>query len=152
MAKGKPRDVTAASVILRQAETPEPVNEPVRLEIRRADPDDQERESAIQVHTTYNDKPAYRPATKGVKAGLKQGETRTTCIFRDEQSRVLHDWAKTTGRTFREVCLSMAHLYIEQVVRPATSGDRKLINTGDIPEAYAEMYDEAPDQWAQFFG
>ena len=94
----------------------------------------------------------YRPATKGVKAGLKAGESRITCIFRDEQSKVLHDWAKTTGRTFREVCLAMADHYIENVIRPATSGERKLKAKGDAPETYADMYDtDTPDEWAQFF-
>lgn len=94
----------------------------------------------------------YRPAKKGVNAGLRKGETRITCIYRQDQSQVLHDWAKTTGRTFREVCIAMADRYIDEVIRPATSGDRKLNNTGDVPEAYADLYDtETPDEWAQFF-
>lgn len=125
MAKGTPRSATAANAILQQAAAPQP--EPV-------------------------EEPEYRPAKRGVNAGLRQGETRITCIYRQDQSQVLHDWAKTTGRTFREVCLAMADKYIEEVIRPATSGDRKLINTGDVPEAYADMYDaETPDEWAQFF-
>lgn len=93
----------------------------------------------------------YKPAKKGVNAGLREGETRITCIYRQDQSRVLHDWAKTTGRTFREVCLAMADRYIEEVIRPATSGDHKLKTTGEPPEAYADLYADAPDEWAQFF-
>ena len=96
----------------------------------------------------------YRPDKRGVKAGLREGETRITCIYREDQSQVLHDWAKTTGRTFREVCLAMAGRYIEEVVRPATSGDRKLkVGKVEPPEAYADLYETEPtaDEWAQFF-
>lgn len=134
MPKGTPRTATAASAILQQATTPE-----------------QGQEQGTRVHATYDREPAYKPATKGVKAGLKPGETRITCIYRDEQGQVLHDWAKTTGRTFREVCLAMADHYIEEVIRPATSGDRKLKAKGDVPEEYADLYAETPDEWAQFF-
>lgn len=97
-------------------------------------------------------KPAeYKPAKSGVKAGLREGETRITCIYREDQSQVLHDWAKTTGRTFREVCLAMADAYIEEVIRPATSGDRKLKAKDEPPKEYADMYQDTPDEWAQFF-
>lgn len=138
MAKGTPRTATAASAILRQAETLE--TEPMA------------KAAAAKAHEAIADKPAYKPATSGVKAGLREGETRITCIFREDQSQVLHDWAKTTGRTFREVCIAMADAYIENTIRPATSGNRKLNNTGTVPEAYADMYDaETPDEWAQFF-
>ena len=95
----------------------------------------------------------YQPAKKGVKAGLRPGETRITCIYRDDQSQVLHDWAKTTGRTFREVCLAMADRYIEEVIRPATSGKKKLKRTSEPPEAYIDLYETeaSADEWAQFF-
>ena len=96
----------------------------------------------------------YKPDRRGVKAGLRQGETRITCIYREDQSQVLHDWAKTTGRTFREVCLAMADRYIEEVIKPATSGDRKLRKgKAEPPEAYADLYEAEPtaDEWAQFF-
>lgn len=126
MAKGTPRSATAARAIISQAEEP-------------------------ATEETTQDEP-YKPDTRGVNAGLRQGETRITCIYRKDQNRVLHDWAKTTGHTFREVCLAMADRYIDEVVRPATSGDFKLRRgKEEPPEAYADLYDEAPDFWAAFF-
>ena len=155
MPKGTPRTATAASVILQQAATPE--QEQVEYIIRQADTPEQGKRNDLtssdmtdKVHTSYG-KPAYTPAKSGNNAGLRQGETRITCIFRQDHSKVLHDWAKSTGHTFREVCLMMADRYIEEVVRPATRGERKLKNTGDVPEAYADMYDATPDEWEMLF-
>ena len=158
MAKGTPRTATAAVEIIRQHEQTEPQRLVVEThsepaETRRVELAATEGGSPFPRKALNDGTPvAYRPAKRGVNAGLRQGETRITCIYRQDQSQVLHDWAKTTGRTFRQVCLAMADRYIEEVIRPATSGDHKLINTGDVPEAYADMYDaETPDEWAQFF-
>ena len=109
------------------------------------------RNAAAALLATQQATTEYQPPKSGVKAGLREGETRITCIMREDQSQVLHDWAKTTGRTFREVCLAMADHYIEDVIRPATSGDRKLKTKDKQPEAYTDLYADAPDEWAQFF-
>lgn len=161
--KGIARTATAASLILQQAATPEP--EPVEYTIRRAETPEPEpveirlvstdqgsaEESTATVVTSYGE-PAYKPAKRGNNAGLRQGETRITCIFRKDQSQVLHDWAKTTGHTFREVCLSMAERYIDEVIQPAVQGDRKL-KRGKVepPEVYADLYNATPDEWDVIF-
>lgn len=148
MAKGTPRNATASQFILRQSETPEP--EAVKVSFRTVTEDEWDQRKGNSGSDTPT---SYRPAKSGVKAGLREGETRITCIYREDQSQVLHDWAKTTGRTFREVCLAMADRYIEEVIRPATSGERKLKRTGEPPEAYADLYEmeASADEWAQFF-
>lgn len=90
----------------------------------------------------------------GVKAGLKQGETRVTCIFTDDMNKVLHDWAKTTGRTFREVTMAMGERYIDEVIRQAAADGLKLnASRGVVPEEYAELYtdEEAPDPFSRYF-
>lgn len=95
---------------------------------------------------------AYKPPKKGVRTGLKQGETRVTCIFTEEQNQVLHDWCKTTGRTFREVCLAMATHYIDTVIREAANEGLHLRRGAkEPPEAYADLYGDMPDLWAKFF-
>lgn len=96
----------------------------------------------------------YKPPKSGVKAGLREGETRITCIFTDEQSQLLHDWAKTTGRTFREVCLAMADRYIDEVIFMATD-DGVRLKRGDKepPERYVSIYEaeDAEDKFARYF-
>lgn len=156
MAKGKPRTATAASAILQQASETQTLNvevhsEPAETRTLNVEAHSEPAETKKAVVDNGTLKP-YKPAKKGVNAGLKQGETRITCIFRQDQSHVLHAWAKTTGHTFREVCLAMADRYIEEVIRPATSGDRKLKRgTAEPPETYADLYDATPDMWEQFF-
>ncbi len=89
-----------------------------------------------------------------VKTGLREGETRVTCIFTDEQNQVLHDWAKTTGHTFREVCLAMADNYIESTIRLATKkkGGLTCPALTTPPDEYADLYKGwHNDEWAEFF-
>lgn len=91
---------------------------------------------------------------KGVKAGLKKNETRVTCIFTDDMNKVLHDWAKTTGRTFREVTLAMADRYIDEVIRKAAADGLKLnAPSGETPEDYKDLYqdEEKPDPFSRYF-
>ena len=159
MPKGTPRTATAAVEILRQHEQQ---TEPQRLVVKTHSEPAETRQVELAVteggspfpRKALNDgtPTAYKPATKGVKAGLKQGETRITCVFREDQSQVLHDWAKTTGRTFREVCLAMAERYIDEVIRKA-AGEGLTLKHGakEPPEAYADLYGDTPDQWAKFF-
>ena len=100
-----------------------------------------------------DDDVSYVPEKKGVKAGLRQGETRITCIFRDDQNQVIHDWARTTGRSFREVTIAMADYYIDNVVRRAAKDGKCLISReAELPEAYADLYDtNVSDTYAQYF-
>lgn len=94
-----------------------------------------------------------RPKT-GVKAGLREGESRVTCVLSDAQNAVLHDWAKTTGRTFREVTMSMADRYIEEVIAAAAKDGVKLERgEKEPPEAYADLYkaDAEEDKFARYF-
>lgn len=97
--------------------------------------------------------PTPEKPKKGVKAGLREGDTRITCIYRDEQNQILHDFAKTTGHSFRDVCVAMADHFIEEVIRPSTEEIGKLKRNGEPPEVYADMYqdDETPDKWAHIF-
>lgn len=87
---------------------------------------------------------APRPK-KGVKAGLKDGETRVTCVLTDDQSQVLHDWAKTNNRTFREITLAMANRYIAEVIKPyAEQGHRLRRQAGvEPPATYTDFYEDA---------
>jgi len=90
----------------------------------------------------------------GVKAGLKQDEIRVTCIFTDDMNKVLHDWAKTTGRTFKEVTMVMCERYIDEVIRQAASDGLKLnAADGQIPADYADLYKDetAPDPFSRYF-
>ena len=91
---------------------------------------------------------------KGVKAGLREGESRVTCVLSDAQNQVLHDWAKTTGRTFREVTISMADKYIADVIAAAAKDGVKLERgENEPPEQYADLYkaDAAEDKFARYF-
>lgn len=101
-----------------------------------------------------NLKKADRPKT-GVKAGLREGESRVTCVMHDDQNELLHDWAKMTGRTFREVTIAMADLYIEQVIgKFAEDGGKVKRNPDKEPPArYADLYadDATEDKFAKYF-
>lgn len=92
---------------------------------------------------------------KGVKAGLRDGESRITCVLKDEQSQVLHDWAKTTGRTFREITLAMADRYIAEVIEQYGRDGGKLKRQGvEPPATYAHLYAEdetEEDEFARYF-
>lgn len=83
-------------------------------------------------------------AKRGVKAGLKDGETRVTCVLTEDQSKVLHDFAKTNGRTFREVTMAMADRYIAEVIKPyAEAGHRLRRQPGvEPPETYVDFYED----------
>lgn len=91
----------------------------------------------------------------GAKAGLREGESRVTCVMADDQSELLHDWARMTGRTFREVTMAMADLYIEQVIGKYVSDGGKVERNKDKepPEKYADMYEDgaAEDKFARYF-
>lgn len=94
-----------------------------------------------------------KPKT-GVKAGLREGESRVTCVLTDEQNQLLHDWAKTTGRTFREVTMSMAYKYIDEVIAMAVDDGMKLERgEKEPPERYADWYkdDASEDKFARYF-
>lgn len=94
-----------------------------------------------------------KPKT-GVKAGLRVGESRVTCVLSDDQNQILHDWAKTTGRTFREVTMAMADRYIEEVIAAAAKDGVKLERgEKEPPEAYANLYkdDASEDKFARYF-
>ena len=94
-------------------------------------------------------------AKRGVRAGLRSGETRVTCIFTDEQNRILHDWARTTGRTFREVTMAIADLYINATVKGYVDGGGKLKRDPDSepPAGYEHFYEEeaGEDPFAKYF-
>ena len=146
--KGTPRTATAAAEILRQHEQPEPQ----QVEVIVTEGTYGGGTFVVQGPVNDGTPTAYKPATRGAKTGLKQGETRVTCILREDQSQVLHDWARTTGRTFREITLAMAERYIEEVIREAASvGLNVRQGAKEPPEAYADLYGDAPDQWAKFF-
>lgn len=93
-------------------------------------------------------------AKRGVKAGLKDGETRVTCVLTDDQNQILHDWAKQNNRTFREVTMAMAERYIAEVIQPFAESGRKLrAQAGKVPPAtYADYYedDTTADMLADF--
>lgn len=101
-----------------------------------------------------NLKKTERPKT-GVKAGLRDGESRVTCVMRDDQSELLHDWAKMTGRTFREITIAMADLYIDQVIGKFVEDGGKIRSRegGTPPASYSDMYDESAsvDEFAKYF-
>lgn len=82
-------------------------------------------------------------AKRGVKAGLKDGETRVTCVLTDDQSQVLHDWAKTNNRTFREITMAMADRYIAEVIKPYADEGHKLRRQAGVepPASYADFYE-----------
>lgn len=89
-----------------------------------------------------------------VTTGLREGETRVTCVFGEAESQVLHDWANTTGRTFREVCIHMVGRYIADVIRPATKKNDGLVCPSVTlpPDEYADIYKGwHNDEWAEFF-
>lgn len=92
---------------------------------------------------------------KGVKVGLRLGETRVTCVLSDAQNQVLHDWAKTTGRTFREVTMAMADKYIGEVIGGAfaASGGKLKRGEKEPPEEFAQLYETEADEdeFAEFF-
>lgn len=83
-------------------------------------------------------------AKRGVKAGLKDGETRVTCVMTDDMSQVLHDFAKTYGKTFREVTMKMADSYIETYVRRSIEKDGKMrtVRGAKPPIDYEYLYEE----------
>jgi hypothetical protein len=58
---------------------------------------------------------------------------------------VLHDWAKTNNRTFREITMAMASRYIAEVIKPyAESGHKLRAQAGQVPPAtYADYYESA---------
>ena len=95
--------------------------------------------------------------TNGVRKGLRDGELRVTCILGEQQNEVLHDWAKVSGRTFREVCMSMADKYIEDVIAQYVKDGGKLRTREDgaePPSDYADLYDEGTpvdDKFARYF-
>ena len=92
-------------------------------------------------------------AKHGIKAGLEPDESRITCIFKDDQNQLLHDWCRTTEQSFKAVCLAMANLYIEQVIRAAADEGAKVKRSikSDPPEQYADLYEEpAPDPYAKY--
>jgi len=95
-----------------------------------------------------------RPKT-GVKAGLRVGESRVTCVMADDQNELLHDWAHMTGRTFREVTMAMADLYIEQVIGKFAEDGGKVKRNPDKepPERFAHLYEDeaAADEFAKYF-
>ena len=96
----------------------------------------------------------YKPAKHGVKAGLREGETRVTCVFKEDETRVLHDWAKTTGRTFREVCLAMCGTYIETVIkRAAEDGVRLNLSDNEMPPSnFTYLYESVgADRFERYF-
>ena len=98
------------------------------------------------------DDDGYIPAKNGVRANLREGELRVTCVIREDQSKVLHDWGKTAGRTFREVCISMAEHYITNVISVAAAKHKLNCTDGNPPEDYAYLYGEQPDDcWAEWF-
>jgi hypothetical protein len=113
---------------------------------RAADPN----EVLLQSLDTSN-----KRAKRGVRAGLRDGETRVTCIFTDEQNTLLHDWAKTTGRTFREVTMAMADLYVREVVSGYVDGGGRLKLGKDQqpPKGYESYYEEdaGEDPFAKYF-
>ena len=94
-------------------------------------------------------------AKRGVRAGLREGEVRVTCIFTEEQNAVLHDWARTTGRTFREVTMAMADLYINTTVKGYVDGGGKLkLGKDQQPtNGYESFYDDTSqeDPFAKYF-
>ena len=94
-------------------------------------------------------------AKRGVRAGLREGEVRVTCIFTDAQNRLLHDWAKTTGRTFREVAMAMADLYVSQTIKGYVDGGGKLKRSAgsEPPTGYESFYEEetGEDPFAKYF-
>ena len=95
----------------------------------------------------------YKPAKHGVKAGLREGETRVTCVFREDENRVLHDWAKTTGRTFREVCLAMCGTYIETVIKRAAEDGVRLNSYSEMPPSnFTDLYEViGADRFERYF-
>lgn len=89
-----------------------------------------------------------------VKSGLREGETRVTCVFGEDENQVLHDWANTTGRTFREVCIHMVDHYINDVIRKAVKKNVGLTCQAMTlpPDEYADLYKGwHNDEWAEFF-
>lgn len=60
------------------------------------------------------------------RTGLRDGEIRVTCIFTDEQNALLHDWAHTAGKDWREVTLAMADRYIKDVIEKYAEEGGKL--------------------------
>lgn len=94
-----------------------------------------------------------RKATRGVKAGLNPDESRVTCILKDEQNQILHDWARTTEQSFKEVCLAMAETYIQTVIAAAAADGAKVKRSvrKDPPAQYADLYeDETPNLYAKY--
>ena len=51
--------------------------------------------------------------------GLREGDTRMSCVVRKDQAQVLHDWARTAGKSFREVCVTMIDRYVAEVIERA---------------------------------
>jgi len=97
----------------------------------------------------------HKPAKQGVKAGLREGETRITCVFGEDENQVLHDWAKLTRRTFREVCIAMVRLYINSTISSAIAktGVKLNVTSGrNVPKQYSNLYnDEDSDVFAKCF-
>lgn len=95
--------------------------------------------------------------TNGVRKGLRDGELRVTCILGEQQNEVLHDWAKLSGRTFREVCISMADHYIADVIGQFVKDGNKLRTRkegAEPPSDYVDLYEESKpsdDKFAQYF-
>ncbi len=92
-----------------------------------------------------------RPTT-GARSGLRDGETRVTIVLSDDLNAVLHDWARASGRTWREVCMVMAMRYVTDVVGAwVKDGHRLRRKDGEpIPEAFADYYDDGPDEIAKY--
>lgn len=87
----------------------------------------------------------YKPVKQGVKAGLREGETRVTCVFGEDENQVLHDWARLTRRTFREVCVAMVQSYIDGTISGALArtGTKLIATNGrDVPKAYIHFYND----------
>lgn len=94
-----------------------------------------------------------KKVTHGVKAGLLPDETRITCIFKDSQNQLLHDWSRTTEQSFKDICLAMADLYIEQVIAKAAADGAKVKRSikAEPPEQYIDLYeDDQPNVYAKY--
>ena len=91
--------------------------------------------------------------THGVKAGLLPDEMRITFILKDAQNQILHDWARTTEQSFRNICIAMADMYIEQIIAKAAADGAKVKRSikAEPPEQYIDLYeDEQPNPYAKY--